>query len=572
MRRPHTHRLRFGFYTTAAVLSVHLAGIQATPTPPSTDYTVLLKEGTTRQGAIAAITTAGGTITEDIAPIGVFNVRASSTTFARAVAASREILGVGRNAPIGRVAAKPVPDASLDAHRRVAFAQDAAVQAAKTKSKGLDPLDAEQWGLAMIRADKTRNVEGGNPAVLIGILDTGVDAAHPDLAPNLDRQRSRNFVLDIPVDANGSEIDGPCEHPSCTDPVGEDDNGHGTLIAGIVAAAANGLGISGVAPQVTLVDIRVGQDSGLVFIQPVVDGLMYAADAGIAVATLGFRLDPWVYNCANNPADTPESQAEQRTITAVLTRALNYAHQKGVTLIGQMGDGHENLGAPQPDTLSPTFAEVPGSSPYPRTIDNATCLQLPVEGPNVLGVSALGPSSRKADYSNYGVERISVSAPGGFFRDGFGTPSFRTNANLVLSTYPRQLLIGQGLLDANGNPTVPSVVKACDGTTCAYYEFFESTSAAAAHAAGVAALIVSRFGKPDGGGNWTLPPDTVADVLLGTAAQQACPSPSTVSYASEGRDLTFNATCTGNRAFNGFYGNGIVDAFRAVTSGAKYVH
>jgi len=573
MQRLDTPRVRFVLYTAAAVLTLYLAGIYATATQPSTAYTVLLKKGATRQAAIAAITAAGGTITRDIAQIGVFNVRASSTTFAAAVAASGAIAGVARNTPIGRVGPNRVPDAGLDAHRRVALAQDAAVQTAdNARSNGMDPLDGGQWGLTIIRAGQARNVEAGNPAVLVGILDTGVDRTHPDLAPNLDVQRSRNFTSDIPVDANGMEIDGPCEHPSCIDPAGSDDNGHGTLIAGIVAAAVNGVGISGVAPNVTLIDIRVGQDSGLVFLQPAVNGLMYAADTGIAVATLGFRLDPWVYNCTNNPADSPASQAEQRTIIQVFTRALDYAHQKGVTLVGQMGDGHENLGAPQPDRLSPTFAEEPGSSPYPRTIDNATCLQLPIEGPHVLDVSALGPSSQKAEYSNYGVERISISAPGSFYLDGFGTPSFRSNANLVLSTYPVQLIFANGLVDPSGNPTVPFVVRACDGTTCGYYEWFQGTSAAAAHAAGVAALIVSRFGKPDLAGNWTLPPDTVAAVLLGTAAQQPCPSPSTVSYANEGRDPSFNATCTGNRTFNGFYGHGIVDAFRAVTSGAKFVH
>ena len=48
---------------------------------------------------------------------------------------------------------------------------------------------------------------------------------------------------------------------------------------------------------------------------------------------------------------------------------------------------------------------------------------MPTEGPHVIGVSALGPSGRKADYSNYGTEQITVSAPGGWFRDGFGTPT-----------------------------------------------------------------------------------------------------------------------------------------------------
>ena len=51
-----------------------------------------------------------------------------------------------------------------------------------------------------------------------------------------------------------------------------------------------------------------------------------------------------------------------------------------------------------------------GSDPYPRPIDNATCLDLPTEGPHVIGVSSVGPSKTKADYSNYGVEKISVDA------------------------------------------------------------------------------------------------------------------------------------------------------------------
>jgi subtilisin family serine protease len=59
----------------------------------------------------------------------------------------------------------------------------------------------------------------------------------------------RNFTNDIPL------IDGLCEHPSCVDPVDEDD-GHGTHVAGLVAAGLNGLGTAGVAPKVTLVNIR----------------------------------------------------------------------------------------------------------------------------------------------------------------------------------------------------------------------------------------------------------------------------------------------------------------------------
>ena len=96
----------------------------------------------------------------------------------------------------------------------------------------------------------------------------------------------------------------------------------------------------------------------------------------------------------------------------------------------------------------------------------------------MIGVSALGPSETKADYSNYGVEQISVSAPGGWFRDGFGTPSYRANENQILSTYPVNILQVAGSVDAAGNVTPAGaalgVQKVCPpGTTtytqCGYY-------------------------------------------------------------------------------------------------------
>ncbi len=141
-----------------------------------------------------------------------------------------------------------------------------------------------------------------------------------------------------------------------------------------------------------------------------------------------------------------------------MSRALELRARPRVTLVGSLGNDHEDLGNPRPDIISPDF---PPGTEYPRTIDNATCLDLPVEGPHVIGVSALGPSEKKADYSNYGLEQITVSAPGGWFRDGFGTPTFRTNGNLILSTYPRTVLQAQGLVDAAGN-----ITPAGDGARC----------------------------------------------------------------------------------------------------------
>ncbi len=147
-----------------------------------------------------------------------------------------------------------------------------------------------------------------------------------------------------------------------------------------------------------------------------------------------------------------------------MNRALGYAHRQGVTLVGALGNNHEDISNPRPDTRpSPDYPPV--DTEHQRTIDNANCLDLPVEGPHVIGVSALGPSERKADYSNWATDltsgELEVSAPGGWFRDGFGTDSFRTNGNLILSAAPLNVLQAEGAVDTNGNITKPAAPRVC---------------------------------------------------------------------------------------------------------------
>ena len=72
--------------------------------------------------------------------------------------------------------------------------------------------------------------------------------------------------------------------------------------------------MAGVAPKVDLVNIRAGQDSGFFLLQPSVDALTYAGDAGIDVVNMSYFIDPWLFNCRANPADSPAEQQEQRTI------------------------------------------------------------------------------------------------------------------------------------------------------------------------------------------------------------------------------------------------------------------
>ena len=183
-----------------------------------------------------------------------------------------------------------------------------------------------------------------------------------------------------------------------------------------------------------------------------------------------------------------------------MNRALDYAHDHGVTLVGSLGNNHEDLGKPRHGHLEPGLPA--GDAPTRGRSTTPTCLDLPVEGPHVIGVSALGPSQKKADYSNYGLEQISVAAPGGWFRDGFGTPTYRTNGNQILSTYPLNVLQAAGPVDADGNITPAGAalgvkgVPAGDRYTCGYYTYLQGTSMASPHATGVAALIVSQYGTP----------------------------------------------------------------------------
>ena len=531
-------------------------------------YLVLYADGASNASGRAAVEAAGGTVVDENSTIGMAEVTSDNPDFLRDVRGNGAVKGAARDRSIGT--ARPgmghkFNDERLQEER--AQAQPHSGGPATKPAPGTEPLSGYQWDMEMIGAQDST----GSPAldergagVLVGVIDTGVDASHPDIAPNFSNALSRNFTTDI------ESLDGPCEYADCVDPANVDHDGHGTHVAGTIASPVNGTGIAGVAPEATIVNIRAGQDSGYFFLGPTVDALTYAADVGIDVVNMSFYVDPWLYNCptAGDYVSAPEGKptadelAEQAMVYDAMHQALAVAHAAGVTMVASAGNGASDLDAPtRLDSSSPDFpvdADGVPTDAYPREVTNS-CLDLPSEGPNVLSVSSVGPSGIKSDFSNYGVNEITVAAPGGYFRDFFGTKMFRSALNEIWAPYPATVAAANGeITNGGGVPNNPFVVRSCTKDTgCAYYQGIQGTSMASPHVTGVAALIIGALGGD-------ADPALVRSIIEQSAADHACPVPATVDYTIVGRPASWNATCTGTPTLNNFYGNGLVDAEAAV--------
>jgi lantibiotic leader peptide-processing serine protease len=546
------------------VLCVVLAGALVTPTllakqrSDSQRYLVLAKRNASGKQVRTALRSLGARVVKRNTAIGLSTVVAGSN-FASRARKTGVFTGVARDRVIGW-APRQLQKPSLETlYRRPAASRPSLKP---RHHRGEDPLFRYQWNLRQVGAGPSSyEIEVGDPGVLVGVMDTGISEAHADIGKNFNEALSRNFTTDIPL------VDGKCKNDpdkSCSDPANVDEGGHGTWVATTIAGARNHWGISGVAPGVTLVNLRAGQDSGFFFLQPTVDAMTYAGDNGIDIVNMSFFTDPWLYNCTDNPADSPQAQEEQRTIIEATQRAVTYARDREVTLITAAGNGFTDLGKPEKDTISPDF---PPGQEYKRDIDNS-CLTMPSEAEGVVVVSGTGPSGRKAFYSDYGTERVDVAAPGG---DTFDT-ALPFPYNGALAAWTKISLREFGLLGKNGKPNAPDVIRRCRGKKprrCSYWVFFQGTSIASPTAAGVAALIVSRFGQSDGAGGMTMAPAQVESILMNSASPHPCPEGGVQEYPRAAKmtripakDL--RAVCEGSDDLNGFYGHGIVNALEAL--------
>ena len=220
--------------------------------------------------------------------------------------------------------------------------------------------------------------------MIVGDLDTGLDFTHPDLAPNYDA-------------ANSADCSSGVATPLLP---GNDHNGHGTHTAGTIAAAVNGIGITGVAPErqhrrhqgrATTTGSSSRRWSSV--------HTCRVASHGIDVTNNSYFADPWLFNCANDP--------EQRVIWAAERRAIRHAQSKGTVVVVSEGNTSDDLSHPTQDITSPD-----NTTPVTRAITNA-CSVIPVEVPGAVGVTATGDLSLKSYYSSYGISTADVAAPGG---------------------------------------------------------------------------------------------------------------------------------------------------------------
>jgi subtilisin family serine protease len=150
--------------------------------------------------------------------------------------------------------------------------------------------------MRQIHTPEAHAITGGSPAVLVGDIDTGIDFSHPDLRPNIDVANSANCVSGAPVAGLAAQ----------------DDNGHGTHTAGTIAAASNGFGIVGVAPNVRIAGIKAGNSAGFFFPEAVICSFVWAATHGVDVTNNSYFADPYLFNCRNDPVQRAIWKAEQR--------------------------------------------------------------------------------------------------------------------------------------------------------------------------------------------------------------------------------------------------------------------
>ena len=237
-----------------------------------------------------------------------------------------------------------------------------------------ETFSPSQWAPTAVNAQGAWNAGYTGAGVRVAVLDGGIHSAHVDLDGNLDVARSASMVPGFAFNQDVGTF------------------WHGTHVAGIIAAEDNNIGTIGIAPQATIIGVKV-LHNGTGSFGAIISGIMYAsdsiADGGAGAHIINMSLG------ATFPKGGGSGQ-----LTGAIAKAVNYAASKGVLVISAAGNDGMDLGQ------SKSFTSIPAES--------GSGLAISSTGP--LGF-ALGATNfrRPASYSNYGEGTVSLAGPGGDF-------------------------------------------------------------------------------------------------------------------------------------------------------------
>jgi subtilisin family serine protease len=387
-------------------------------TPDGVVFSYLLNTKVANPGQTKVVTNAieksGGVVVQAWPQIGVIVAHSDRAAFRTSVAAAAgnalDSVGATRSVPVSE--GTPTDVSTTWGKGASGYKQGSKkpvngdVPGVEAPAAAADPREAEQWDMQMIKADQAHKITDGSRNVLVGVLDSGIDADHPDLVANLDVANSVSCI-----DAGRPSTTG--WEPTTSD--------HGTHVAGTIAAARNGVGIVGVAPKVRLASVKVVNDDGFIYPEYAVCGFVEAGLKHMDVTNNSYYVDPFEFYCDDQP--------DQHAAKEAVRRAVNWSTDQGVVHAAAAGNSGKDLSDKSllTDTGSPD-----DGTPVTRTL-NSTCGDIPTELDGVVTVSSVQRfpagtlQSRLSSFSNRGLGVIDVAAPGSAIlstvvaNNGYGT-------------------------------------------------------------------------------------------------------------------------------------------------------